>query len=146
MPWGLGQKDHEYYHFYGAGIGEETTGDGAGYYFYKNTYYTGDKQFLPAYGILYDIDVAMVEDEDLGEVMSCLINYKADYVERSTRRNALFYWTSVTESGEDMRTVAKILRNGDFLDDDTSGLGNSGNSETPYEAFKYIAMPVRCVK
>lgn len=141
MPWGLGKEDHEYFHIYGTSPELHNSGDGNGYYFFSNAYYgeSSNRRFLPAYGIIYDLE--RTENEE-GET-AVVVNYKADYSNRNPRRDALFYWTSVVNSSNPMKTDAKILRIGVFGDDELPGYASVSEA---YEAYKYAAMPVRCVR
>lgn len=134
-------NDYEYLHYYGTSIKLHNSGDGRGYYFFPNAYYGegNNRRFLPAYGVVYDLE--RTENEE-GEPQ-VLVNYKADYPDRASRRNALFYWTSVVSSANPMKTDAKTLRLGSFFDDELPGYASTGRV---YETFKYAALPVRCVK
>lgn len=137
-PWGVEGKNHEAFNSYGSisPAIEPTTG----YYFYKNDYYTGARQYIPAYGIIY----SWVIDDETDEVMNV---YMADYPDRATRRSVGAYWTSVSNYHTNMPEIAYALAISGMSVDNLRKdgyLGMAGNDL--HTLNKFIALPYRCVK
>lgn len=147
-PWGVDYINHEAFIFYPhPDVKEEISGDGVGYYFTKNIYYEGDRQYLPAYGINYNLEYIMSENEDGEELLTIDITYRADAKGASPRRGYLYYWTSTTLSSNPMQNEAFVLKMGELPEVDMS-LSEAGGAEVKDPPFllKWAALPVRCVR
>lgn len=150
MPFGWGDMHEEYDYDRSANPELQTTGDGQGYYYFLNKYYTEpSRQYTPAHGIIYEQHVDMLQDEngdpvqdENGEyIFTETTLYRADYVGRAGRRGNMAFWTShsVADShsaanGSDKAYTFRRLAGGD--DGMTREL----------ELSKNIALPIRCIK
>lgn len=137
-PWGVEGKNHEAFNSYGSisPVIESTTG----YYFHKNDYYTGDRQYLPAYGIIY----SWIKNGETDELMNV---YMADYPGRKKRRSVGAYWTSVSNYHAEAPEIAYALAFSDMTISDLEEDGYIGVAGKELSTLnKFIALPYRCVK
>lgn len=139
-PWGTSDGNHEALLTYGGDIPAPELG-ADNLYFMQNAYYQeADRQYLPAYALVYSIEQIMYDEngEDL-EQPYIMFSYKADYPNKANRRIFYSYWTSVKGNQNTLNENAFMLYGGVVP-------GDYHSFQNPKYVYRNAAMPVRCVK